>query len=128
MKRLTPVLLVDAIEPVLPFWMERLGFEKTIEVPEGDRLGFVALTRGPIEIMYQTVESVRADVAPLAETPVGSAFLFLEVEDLDEVERALEGVELVVPRRETFYGSDEILVREPGGNVVNFAHFPANEE
>jgi len=36
MQSLTPILLVDAIEPCLDFWM-RLGFQVTIEVPEGDR-------------------------------------------------------------------------------------------
>ncbi len=35
-RRVTPVLIVDAIEPVLPFWA-RLGVAKTVEVPDGDR-------------------------------------------------------------------------------------------
>jgi len=30
MKKLTPVLFVEAIEPCLPFWTERLGFTKTV--------------------------------------------------------------------------------------------------
>ena len=37
------------------------------------------------------------------------------------VERALEGIEPVIPRRRTFYGMDEVCVREPGGRVVVFA-------
>src|SRR4029453_8853944 len=44
MKKLTPVLFVGEIEPCLEFWT-RLGFERTAEVPEGDRLGFVLLTK-----------------------------------------------------------------------------------
>lgn len=28
-KKITPVLLVDAIEPLLPFWIDKLGFAKT---------------------------------------------------------------------------------------------------
>ena len=36
MKKVTPVLYVEEIEPALPFWMDRLGFEKTAEVPHGD--------------------------------------------------------------------------------------------
>jgi len=35
MKKLTPILLVKEIEPSLPFWVDRLGFKKTVEVPEG---------------------------------------------------------------------------------------------
>lgn len=121
MKKLTPVLYVDEIESALTFWVDRLGFEKTMEVPHGGRLGFVGLQKGAVEIMYQTRESVAADVPSLAESPTGGTFLFIEVEDVDAVEKALEGVEPVIPRRKTFYGADELVVREPGGNVITFA-------
>jgi hypothetical protein len=123
MKKITAVLLVEAIEPVLPFWVERLGFATTAQVPEGDRLGFVILQKDGVEVMYQTRESVGKDVAPLSETPMGGTFLFIEVADLDSIEKALQGVEPIVPRRKTFYGSEELIVREPAGNVVTFAQF-----
>ncbi|HEX6589944.1 MAG TPA: hypothetical protein VF039_13150 [Longimicrobiales bacterium] len=105
MKKITPVLMVEEIEPVLPFWVDRLGFEKTVELPHGDRLGFVILARNGLEIMYQTVESVRADVPPLADAPPASAFLFIEVDDLGPIVKALADVTPVVPRRRTFYGA-----------------------
>ena len=121
MKKLTPVIMVEAIEPCLPFW-ERLGFTRTAEVPEGDRLGFVILARDSVEVMYQTHESVEKDAAGLVPRTHGhGAALFIEVGDVASVERALEGIEIVVPRRKTFYGMDEIGVREPGGHVVMFA-------
>lgn len=123
MKQLTPVLYVEAIEPCLPFWTERLGFQVTGTVPEGDALGFAMLERDGVEIMYQTRASVANDVPALADRPVGGAFLFLQVDDIDQVEAALEGVEQVVPRRTTFYGATEVGVLEPGGNVVTFAEF-----
>jgi uncharacterized glyoxalase superfamily protein PhnB len=122
-KKLTPILFVQAIEPVLSFWTERLGFELTVQVPEGEKLGFVTLRRGPVEIMYQTRDSMKNDIPGVADSPMQGSFLFIEVEDLDEVERGLEGVKPVVPRRKTFYGSDELIVREPAGNVVTFAFF-----
>lgn len=124
MKKVTPVLYVEEIEPALPFWMERLGFEKTAEVPHGDRLGFVILQRGGVEIMYQTRDSVLDDLPELGTIPTGGSMLFVEVDDLDAVERALEGIPPVTPRRKTFYGSEELVVREPAGNIVNFAQFP----
>lgn len=123
MKKGTVVLYVDEIEPCLPFWEERLDFEVTGTVPQGDRIGFAMLERDGVEVMYQTPASMEEDLPALAETPVGSAFLYVEVGDLDGVEKALAGVEPVVPRRRTFYGSDELTVREPGGNVVTFAEF-----
>jgi uncharacterized glyoxalase superfamily protein PhnB len=119
-RKLSPVLIVEAVEPSLPFWTERLGFAKVVEVPQGDRLGFVILARDGVEVMYQSRDSIRNDIPALADTPPG-ATLYIEVSDIVAVERAIEGVEVVVPRRQTFYGADEIGVREPGGNVVLFA-------
>jgi catechol 2,3-dioxygenase-like lactoylglutathione lyase family enzyme len=123
MKKLTPVLYVEEIEPVLSFWTDRLGFTKTVELPEGDRLGFVILQNGPIEVMYQTRRSIENDIPEIAGAPMRGSFLFIEVEDLDAVAKALEGVRPVVPRRKTFYGADELIVREPAGNTVTFAQF-----
>ena len=120
-RKLTPVLLVDEIEPCVPFWVDRLGFRKSVEVPDGDRLGFVILEKDGIEVMYQTRASVTNDIGPLANLQPGQAFLFLEVSDVDSVEVALQGVAPVIPRRRTFYGMDEVVVREPGGSIVIFA-------
>ncbi|HEV2736008.1 MAG TPA: hypothetical protein VGV85_14270, partial [Longimicrobiaceae bacterium] len=83
MKKLTPVLYVEEIEPALPFWVERLGFAKTAEVPHGDRLGFVILQKGGVEVMYQTRDSVREDLPQVAGMPMGGSMLFVEVDDLD---------------------------------------------
>ena len=123
MKKLTPILTVEALEPCLPFWTERLGFETTVTVPHEDRLGFAILARGGVEIMYQSRASVAADVpAVLERLPSdGGALLFIEVEDLDEVVSALGDAEVVVPRRQTFYGMDEVFVRAPCGTIVGFA-------
>lgn len=120
LKRITPIMVVEAIEPCLPFW-EALGFDRGPEVPHGDRLGFVILEKSGLEIMYQTRASVADDVPALAGTPMGGTCLFLEVMDLDATIEALGDAPVIVPRRKTFYGMEEIGVREPGGNAVTFA-------
>jgi uncharacterized glyoxalase superfamily protein PhnB len=120
LNKLSPVLVVDAIEPCLSFWVDRLGFTRIAEVPNGDRLGFVILQKDGIEVMYQSRESVRKDIPALAQTPAGGTNLYIDVADVAAVERAVKGAEVVVPRRKTFYGADEIGVREPGGNAVIF--------
>lgn len=120
MKKLSPVLVVDQVEPCAAFWTGRLGFERPFEMPHDGELGFVMLQGGAVEIMYQSRASVAADLPPLAEG-THRTVLYIEVDDLDAVERAMEGVEVVQPRRTTFYGMMEIGVREPGGNVVIFA-------
>jgi hypothetical protein len=121
-KKLTPVLMVDAIEPCLPLWIDQLGWTKTVEVPEGDKLGFVILAKDGVEVMYQTYASVEKDTGKPLKRAVGtSVALFLEVSDLDAIEKQLRGVPLVLPRRRTFYGMDEVGVAEAGGHTVVFA-------
>lgn len=122
-KRLTPVLVVDAIEPVLELWVDRLGFDKQVEVPHKDRIGFVILARDGVEVMYQTRGSIGDDIAALADTPAGGGLLFVEVENIDAVARVLHEAEIIQPRRQTFYGATEITVRDAGGNAVTFAEF-----
>lgn len=127
MKKLTPILVVETIEECLPFWVDRLGFQRTLEIPEGDRLGFVMLVNGSVEVMLQSRASVRNDLPVLADDEYRSV-LYVEVEELEPVEAALEGVEQVFPRRETFYGSTEIGVRDPAGNAITFAQFQRSED
>ena len=43
--KLTPVLIVEAVERSLPFWVDRMGFTKTVEVPDEDKIGFAILQR-----------------------------------------------------------------------------------
>jgi len=119
--KITPVLYLEQIEPSLPFWIDHLGFEKTVAVPEGDRLGFVILVREGYEVMLQTLESLKSDRAGNLSAGTGSASLFIEVSDFDEFRVQLTGFEVVLSERVTFYGMREMAVREPGGHVICIA-------
>ena len=125
LRQLTPVLIVDAVEPCIKFWTDRLGFEVTNQVPDPDgKLIFASVQKGPIEIMYQTRASVISEQQSSAGDLTGhSVALFITVDDLDTIEKSLRGAPVVKPRHDTFYGSTEIYVKEPGGNTVGFAQF-----
>ena len=121
MKKSTPVIIVDAIEPVLPFW-DGLGFAVTVSVPEGDRMGFAILARDAVEIMYQSKASVEKDAPGMAQGSFPSRTnLFIEVEGLAEVMAKVERAPVVIPERRTSYGAHEYGVRAPCGTVVLFA-------
>ncbi|MEA2164076.1 MAG: hypothetical protein QOK37_2203 [Thermoanaerobaculia bacterium] len=127
-KKVTPVLIVDRIEPLLPLW-DALGFARAAEVPHGEGLGFVILTRDSVEVMYQTFDSVRSDEAKVLEGPraIGAAAVFIEVDDIEALAGLLpDGTAVVVLRRTTFYGSTEIVIRDGAGNVITFAQFAAS--
>jgi len=122
-KRITPVLLVKEIEPLVPFWVDRLGFAKTIEVPDGNKLGFVAFQKGAAEVMYQTYASVEKDAPPAmsAEARKGPTYLYMEVDNLDAALAGMKDVKKVMPERTAFYGMREFAVQDPGGHFITFA-------
>jgi hypothetical protein len=127
MKKATPLITVEAIEPCLLFWTG-LGFEVIAEVPHEDALGFVMLQSGDVELMYQTKASIEADLgdsgarAGMAEELTRStSALFIEVDDIDDLLESMGDADVLVPRRRTFYGMDELFVRAPCGTVVGFA-------
>lgn len=123
-KKLTPVLYANEIEPSVTFWVDRLGFNKTVEVPEGDKLGFVVLQKGNIELMYQSFAAALKDVPSLAEFyQKGPSFLFVEVENLEEVISSVKECKTAVERRTTPYGAKEYGVFDPSGHVILFAQF-----
>lgn len=122
-KRITAVLLVKEIEPLIPFWVGRLGFAKTIEVPHGDKLGFVTFQNGSAEVMYQTYASV-ADDAPkevAASAGKGPTYLYMEVDNLDAVLAATQDIKMAMPVRTAFYGMREFSIQDPGGHFITFA-------
>jgi uncharacterized glyoxalase superfamily protein PhnB len=122
-KKITPVLLVNEIEPVLPFWVDRLGFTKTIEVPDGNKLAFVAFQKGSVEVMYQTYASVEHDAPPAmaAAARKGPTYLYMEVDNLDATLAAMKDVQKVMPERTAFYGMREFAVQDPSGHFITFA-------
>jgi uncharacterized glyoxalase superfamily protein PhnB len=122
-KRITPVLFVKEIEPVLPFWVDALGFEKTIEVPhDGVKLGFVALQKDGTEVMYQTYASLGDDMPQITEaSKKGPTFLYIEVDNLDATLAALKKQKMTVPERTAFYGMREVGFQDPAGHYLTFA-------
>lgn len=132
MKKITPLITVEAVDPCLPFWTDGLGFQVTATVPHGDATGFAMLEKDGLVLMYQSRASVADDLGEagaasghpeLADRMAdGMSTLFVEVEALDAVLDALgDGADVVVPRRRTFYGMDEVFVRAPCGTLVGFA-------
>jgi uncharacterized glyoxalase superfamily protein PhnB len=122
-KRITPVLLVEEIEPVIPFWVDRLGLTKAIEVPDGNKLGFVTFQKGAVEVMYQTFASVQKDAPKQVADSAGKGptYLYMEVDNFDAVLAAMKDMKMVMPVRTAFYGMKEFSVQEPGGHFITFA-------
>jgi uncharacterized glyoxalase superfamily protein PhnB len=121
-KKITAVLFVEEIEPCVKFWVERLGFQKTIEVPDGNKLAFATVEKYGVELMYQSYASAEKDVSFAAQAvKKGPTFLYVEVANLDEIIGAIRGIDVVMPVRTTFYGSREVGIKDPAGHFITFA-------
>ncbi|MGD8331830.1 MAG: VOC family protein [Acidobacteriota bacterium] len=127
LERITPILAVQTIEPSIPFWTA-LGFQPTSPADQDGKLVFMAFAKDGLQIHYQTIERIERDAPGTAAMLAGStSLIYLTVSDLQAIVDALPAdTEIVIPRRQTPWGADEIYVREPGGHLIAFAQFGRN--
>jgi hypothetical protein len=121
-KKTTPLLVVEAIEPCLDHFCARLGYTLGPQVPHGERLGFVILAKGDVELMLQTFASAADDLPALV--PLLRArpmALYHDVDDLEAVARALPAASILVGPRTTNYGAREIFATDPAGFIHGYA-------
>jgi uncharacterized glyoxalase superfamily protein PhnB len=121
--KMTTNLYTDDVAACVRFWVDRLHFEKTMEVPEGRNLAFAALKKGNLELMYGSYSSLNKDAVTARAYHRGTSFLFLEVEDVDSVFAAMTGAAIVSPIHLTPYGATEFTVKDPAGHLITFAQF-----
>jgi len=122
MKKYAPSFLVEQIEPSLKFWTERLGFSKVVDVPGENGLVFAMLVNGNVEVHFQTLASAVKDMPYFAGSKMPpSSFLYIDVEDVQELSEQLKDCDVILPLEKTFYGATHFFIREPGGHVVGFS-------
>ena len=121
--RLTPNLYTENVAACARFWVDRLHFEKTAEVPEPGGLAFAVLQKGKIELMYGSYGSLEREPLVAGSFQKGTSFLFIEVDDLNAVLAAMQDVPKVAGVHKTFYGATEFSVKDPAGHLITFAQF-----
>ena len=128
-KKITPILFANELEPCIQFWTEQMGFQKTVEVPEGNKISFAIMEKNGIELMYQSFSSAEKDNAATgAAARKGPSFLYIEVADIDAAQDATKGAEIVMPMRTTFYHAKEFGIKDPVGHYLIFAQQGAAPE
>jgi hypothetical protein len=120
LKKLTTLLVVEAIEPCLGTW-NKLGYQVIVRVPEEGPLGFAILRSASSgELMLQTTASLAEDLPAVAKKKP-SHVLYAELASLDSAEKALDGARVLVPRRKTFYGANELWLELADGKILGLA-------
>ena len=121
--KLTPNLLVANVERSLAFYVDTLGFERGMTVPEASPFVFAAVTSGAIEIFFNDAVTAIKEYPAFGGKPIGATgTLFIEVEGIDALhDRLKPAVKIVMPIVTQFYGMREFAIEDPDGYVMTFA-------
>jgi lactoylglutathione lyase len=122
-KKLTPNLVVANVERSLAFYVDTLGFERGMTVPDASPLVFASVTSGPIEVFFNDVAAAVKEYPAFSARPIGaSGTLYIEVDGVDALhERLKPSVTIVMPMVTQFYGVREFAIEDPDGYVITFA-------
>lgn len=120
----TPVLIVDVIEPTCSFLCDRLGFYVRHKLEQDGAPGFAMLARDAVTIRVQSDACLRADTGESYVPGPYKASLYIEVDDVERLVPEIADADVVLPLRRAPSGMHEIGVREPGGNIIVFASPP----
>ena len=122
-KKLTPNLLVANVERSLAFYVDTLGFERGMTVPDQSPLVFASVSSGPVEIFLNDAATAVKEYPGFGGRPIGATgTLFIEVDGVDALHDQLKpSVNIVMPIVTQFYGMREFAIEDPDGYVITFA-------
>ena len=122
-KKLTPNLLVANVERSLAFYVDRLGFERGLTVPDQSPFVFASVTSGAVEIFFNDAATAIKEYAGFAGKALGATgTMYIEVEGVDALhDRVKSVVKIVIPILTQFYGMREFSFEDPDGYVITLA-------
>ena len=122
-RKLTPNLLVASVERSLAFYVDTLGFERGMTVPDASPFAFASVISGAVEIFFNDAAGAVKEYPAFGGKPTGATgTLFIEVEGVDALHDRLEPiVKIVMPIETKFYGMREFAIEDPDGYVITFA-------
>jgi uncharacterized glyoxalase superfamily protein PhnB len=121
--KLTPNLIVANVERSLAFYIDTLGFERGLTVPDESPFVFASVTSGPVEIFFNDAATAVKEYPAFAGKPIGATgTMFVEMQGVDALhERIKPAAKIVMPLETKFYGMREFAVEDPDGYVITFA-------
>ena len=122
--KLTPNLLVSSVERSLAFYVDTLGFERGLTVPDQPPLVFASVTSGSVEIFFNDAAAATKEYPGFAGRPIGATgTLFIEMQGGVDAfhDRLKASVKIAMPLVTQFYGMREFAIEDPDGYVITFA-------
>ncbi len=121
--KLTPNLIVASVERSLAFYIDVLGFERGMTVPEQSPFVFASVTSGAVEIFFNDRSTVSKESPQMAGLALGGGnTMFIETDEVDAVHGRVAGrAPIVMPLVTQWYGMREFAITDPDGYVITFA-------
>ena len=115
-QKVTANLMVSDMDASIRFYVDVLGLERQITVPEQPPFVFVAVGTGKVEIFLNRDE-------PPGKAKPGGISLYVELQSLDQLLARMQQhkIRIEIPLNETFYGMREFAVLDPDGYLLIFA-------
>jgi len=125
-QELVPELIVGNVSRSIDFYKDVLGFEVCQQVPEDGVPIWAEVAKGPARFMLQDWTETLSEMPQLLGRPKGGITIFvLKADTQDEVREIAESlsghVNIVLPLRETDYGTVEFGITDPDGYVILFS-------
>ena len=134
LNKLTPNLMVEDVNRTVEFYHDVLGFEFVMGVIEElqeiltsyqpDRsLDYAMMKCGNVEIMFQAEKSLAMALPVLKGMGLGGTFtLYMELDDVSDMyARVKDTVTVVKDLHTTFYGMQELYIKDCNGYILAFA-------
>ncbi len=134
-KKLTPDLMVSDVTKTVKFYVEKLGFELDMLVPENEKIVETSLTDGKryiyamvnrdeVFVMFMRKDVYVEDMPVFKGMAIGaSASFYCDVENVVELRDSFKekGVEIFKDLSTTWYGMKEFCIRDCNGYILCFA-------
>lgn len=133
-KSLTPNLMVKDVKESARFYMDILGFELIMAVPESQdtvlnnlpedkNIVYVLLQNGDIQLMLQEEKILKEDIQNFRGKEIGASIsLYIDIEDIINLYTSLNSKVTVVKELfTTWYGMNEFYIEDIDGYIIGFA-------
>jgi uncharacterized glyoxalase superfamily protein PhnB len=121
MKSVSPNIFVKDIKETISFY-ESLGFKIITAVPDSGDYIFVLMACGGVTFMFQTFESLGAELPEISRHNGGSLLLYIQTENIKAFyEEIKEKVKILKGLEKTFYGATEFSILDNNGYILTFA-------
>lgn len=125
MESISPNIFVNNIDETIKFY-EHLEFKLTMRVPEQGDLVWAMMINGNVTFMFQTFESLGADLPEISRQDGGSLLLYIRIKEIRKYhDRIKDRVNIMKGLEKTFYGATEFSIKDNNGYILTFAE---NEE